>query len=374
MKIGIITFWTSKDNYGQLLQCFALQQYLRKNGHEPYLIRYKERPKEKASFKFSNLLKNIIKLPQYVSWFLNEKRRQRNADKYNKQEANVDRHFDAFIHDYITTSEQLYTDDDLHNTPPIADAYICGSDQVWGGEWAYYLDFAPDNKPKIAYAPSLGGLTSFSQDYEDKMKKLLMRFNFVGMREQSGVDVCHRLGRKDAVKVVDPTLLLTQKDYDKIRINTKQTEQKPYLFAYILGNPMACDMKDVYDYAHKRGLEVKYATSGNVDDYDHIYPQIGEWIDLIANAEIIVTNSFHGTVFSLIYNKPFITVLLNNGFERMNTRVVELLKNTGLSNRIYNGDFFIISDGVSFDKFEEYHCNEERFSFKHINIALKNNT
>ena len=58
----------------------------------------------------------------------------------------------------------------------------------------------------------------------------------------------------------------------------------------------------------------------------------------------------------------------------MNTRVVELLKNTGLSNRIYNGDFFIISDGVSFDKFEEYHCNEERFSFKHINIALKNNT
>lgn len=374
MKIGIITFWTSKDNYGQLLQCFALQQYLRKNGHEPFLIRYKESPKEEASFKISNLLKYILKFPKYVSWFLNEKRRQRNANKYNRQAGNVDRNFDAFIHDNITTSKQLYTDEDLHNTPPIADAYICGSDQVWGGDWAYYLDFAPENKTKIAYAPSLGGLTSFSQDYEEKMKKLLLRFDFIGMREQSGVDVCHRLGRKDAVKVVDPTLLLTQADYNKIRINTKQPGQKPYLFAYILGNPMICEMQEVYRYAQKRGLEVKYATSGKADDYEHIYPQIGEWIDLIANADVIITNSFHGTVFSLIYNRPFITIPLKNGYERMNTRVTELLESADLKNRIYNGTFSKISSLVDFTAFNNYRYKEEQntasYLFNNLNKSL----
>ena len=366
MKIGIITFWTSKDNYGQLLQCFALQQYLRKNGHEPFLIRYKESSREEASFKFSNLLKYILRFPQYLSWYLNEKRIQRNANKYNKQVASVNRYFDVFIREYITTSKHIYTDENIYKTPPVADAYICGSDQVWGGDWVYYLDFAFDNKPKIAYAPSLGGLSSFSHDYEEKLRKLLQRFAFIGMREQSGVDVCHRLGRKDAVKVVDPTLLLTQEDYNKIRINTKQQGDKPYLFAYILGNPMTCEIEDVYEYARKRGLEVKYTTSGKADDYEHIYPQIGEWIDLIANADVIVTNSFHGTVFCLIYNKPFITIPLKSGYERMNTRVTELLEAVGLKNRIYNGNLYKISSSVDFTAFNNYRYQEEQKSASYL--------
>lgn len=87
------------------------------------------------------------------------------------------------------------------------------------------------------------------------MRELLTRFSFIGMREQSGVDVCHRLGRMDAVKVVDPTLLLTQTDYDRLRINTKSLAQKPYLFAYILGNPMDFDMRDIYVYAKNVDLK-----------------------------------------------------------------------------------------------------------------------
>lgn len=371
MKIGIITFWTTKDNYGQILQCFALQQFLRNKGHQPFLIRYKEANVAKASFKLNNVLKYIMKFPSYVSWYMKEKERKRNADKYAKSTINVNRHFDQFMKDFVACTEQIYTKDMLLSDPPLADAYICGSDQVWGGDWAYYLDFAPDDKPLIAYAPSLGGITSFSSDYERKMRELLTRFSFIGMREQSGVDVCHRLGRMDAVKVVDPTLLLTQTDYDRLRINTKSLAQKPYLFAYILGNPMDFDMRDIYVYAKKRGLEVKYATSGKADDYEHIYPQIGEWIDLIANAEIVVTNSFHGTVFSLIYNKPFITILLNKGYERMNTRVLELLKCANLTNRIYDGDLMKFTESVNFSSFNGYRLMEEQQSSSYLSIYIK---
>lgn len=371
MKVGIITFWTTKDNYGQILQCFALQQYLRNIGQSPFLIRYKDTPRSGASFKWSKVLKYMLRLPMYVSWFFSEKQKQYNALQYQKKVANIDRHFDEFLKENVDYTEQIYTENTIRNTPPLADAYICGSDQIWGGDWAYYLDFAPDEKPKIAYAPSLGGLTSFSPAYEDKMSELLKRFAFIGMREQTGVEVCHRLGYKDAVKVVDPTLLLTRMDYDKVRKSTKKTGQKPYLFAYILGNPMDCEMKDVYAYAKKHGLEVKYATSGKADDYEHIYPQVGEWIDFIANAEIVVTNSFHGTVFSLIYNKPFVTILLNNGFERMNTRVLELLECSGLKNHIYNGKFENIPLKVDFSKFEEYCAEQRMYSQKIISSALQ---
>lgn len=109
-----------------------------------------------------------MKFPSYVSWYMKEKERKRNADKYAKSTINVNRHFDQFMKDFVACTEQIYTKDMLLSDPPLADAYICGSDQVWGGDWAYYLDFAPDDKPLIAYAPSLGGITSFSSDYERK--------------------------------------------------------------------------------------------------------------------------------------------------------------------------------------------------------------
>lgn len=370
MKIGIITFWTTKDNYGQILQCFALQQYLRNHGHEPFLIRYMDSPKEAASFKWNNLFKYIIQFPKYISWFITQKLRQHSIYKYTQETVNINRQFDMFINEHIAHTESIYTEESIKEAP-LADAYICGSDQVWGGDWAYYLDFAPDDKLKIAYAPSLGGLTSFAQEYEEYMTILLQRFAFIGMREQSGVEVCHRLGRKDAVKVVDPTLLLTKADYDKIRIAAIKNCQKPYLFAYFLGNPVACDMKDVYAYAKSKGLEVKYVTSGQVDGYEHIYPQIGEWIDLIANAEVVITNSFHGTVFSLIYETPFITIPLNRGFERMNTRVIELLDCANLKNRLYQDSFDTMSDEVDFTVFRNYRKNQEEISTSYLNPIIK---
>lgn len=366
MTIGIITFWQSKENYGQILQSFALQEYLRKQGHQPTLIRYRDTKKSEPSFRFTRVFGYLKKFPVYVKWFISEKRRKRHEDRYKRAMADVDRKFSEFMEKYITHTDEVYTETSIIANPPAFDAYICGSDQIWGGDAPYYLNFVPEGNPRIAYAPSLGGLKSFAAEYEIMMTDLLSRFDFIGMREQSGVDTCHRLGRKDAVKVVDPTLLLKREDYDKLRPSefTDSSQSSPYILAYVLGNPMECDIVEIVEYARLLDLPLKYVTSsGQTDKYPHIYPTPGEWIDLIANASMVITNSFHGTVFSLIYHRPFITIPLNRGYERMNTRIDELLSECNLSRRVYRGSLNEIgAESVDFSSFDRYQATQEHFS------------
>lgn len=190
------------------------------------------------------------------------------------------------------------------------------------------------------------------------MKRLIHRLDFIGMREQSGVEVCKRLGRPDAVQVVDPTLLLDTKDYDKIRIPV--ATPKPYLFLYLLGNPIGYKTKYFYDYAASKGLNVVYvASQGKVDDYEKFPAQVGEWIELLANAEMVITNSFHCTVFSLIYHRRMITVPLVGGYERMNTRINELLRNAGLEDLILNKELeYYQQDDWDFSGFDLYKNSE----------------
>lgn len=218
MKIGVVTFWQSKDNYGQHLQSFALQTYLKKMGHEPFLIRYKENPQQSAHFQLKNICKYVTKMPTYIKFILNQRKEKQNAVVWQQQGGQEQRNLHGFLADNVMLTS-IMTEQELLANPPQADAYICGSDQIWAGPAPYYLSFAPDDAKKIAYAPSLGGLTHFKSEYEAMMIRLMKRLDFIGMREQSGVEVCHRLGFKEAVKVVDPTLLLRKEDYDKIKCN-----------------------------------------------------------------------------------------------------------------------------------------------------------
>lgn len=371
MRIGVITFSTSKDNYGQLLQCFAMQNYLRNQGHDVFLIRYQNNITAKASFKITRTFTYLRKLPLYISFFLTQQTNKKNKNIYGNDSANERRKFNQFIIDNLVTTERVYTEDELNTNPPSADAFICGSDQIWGGDLSYFLSFAPDETRKLAYAPSFGGRTEFSPEYEKTIKQLLARFDFIGVREQSGVDVCHRLGFPDAVKVIDPTLLLSITDYDKIRISTHH--KRPYIFLYLLGNPMICKVPEIYSFAKHEGLEVIYVGSqGQNDAYEKEYPQIGEWIDLIANAELVITNSFHCSVFSLIYQKKFITIPLNKGFERMNGRIDELLKSADLEFARFKGDFKHIYHNIyNFETFNRYQKQEIEKSHKYLNNVLK---
>ena len=369
MKVGVITFSFSKDNYGQILQCYALQEFLKKEGHDPFLIRYQESPQRvDVGFKWKNITKYIVNLSQYIHWYWTQRAIIRNNVEYVKQVDFDKRGFEQFITQHIHVTH-VYTKEMIEQDPPQAEAYICGSDQIWGGNWIYYLSFAPEDAIKIAYAPSLGGITSFAPQYEEKMKSLLSRFSRIGMRERSGVETIKRMGF-NAEKVIDPTLLLDRNDYAGI---VKQSDRSsPYAFVYLLGNPIDLSIVDISSFVASNGWEMVYvASQGRADQFAKLNPTIEEWLGLIAKAEIVITNSFHCVAFSLIFSRPFISIPLSHGFERMNTRISDLLCECKMEAQIQSKELKFIQP--DFSTFQLYVAKEQKHSIAFLSILNHNN-
>jgi hypothetical protein len=336
MKIGIMTFWWSDDNYGQILQCYALQKYLRNAGHDAYLIRYDPRNDYEKTPALRKVIKafNPVKLVRYI-WYKIKKR-----TIYDRLAIiNTTRNFEDFREKYIKQSEKIYFSyQELLEDPPESDMYIVGSDQVWNPDFlsskkntnrvkAYFLDFGDTGKKQIAYAASFGKEQT-ADDFIREITPLLKKFDYVSVREKSGVDICRQCGVK-AEWVPDPTMLLNADDY-RILFKNEQSvlPGKPYLFLYLLGNKTKLSIKAVYQWAKEKKLEVVYV-SGNaqVDNYKKVCATIPQWISLIDNAEYVLTNSFHGCVFSLIFQKPFIPIMLTGkDVSGMNTRLTSLFE------------------------------------------------
>lgn len=369
MKIGVITFSQTKDNYGQILQCYAMQKYLQKLGHEPFLIQYQQPVAQKASFKIYNIIKYILHFGTYVKWFFNNKKLQKQKYAYESSTKDVDRHFSQFLKDNIELTK-IYTKQQLFDNPPIADAYVCGSDQIWKCDDIFYLSFAPKTALRIAYAPSFGGEVSFAKETENMIKRELSLFSFLGIREEDGVKLCHRLGFSNAMKVVDPTLLLSSGDYNIVKTEIKDSN---FIFVYLLGNPTDCSIDEIQKFAKTIGKKVVYVCSqGRHDIYDKTYATIGEWLGYLSKADIVITNSFHCVVFSLIYNRQFVSLPLNKGFEKMNGRIKDLLGKIGLEDRIWNHNLSeICSKTVRFDKFEEFVKVEKEKTMQNLTKVLK---
>ncbi len=334
MKIGIITYWTSNDNYGQALQCWALQEFLRKNGHKPFLIRYSRKNPIKSKITLSKVVRILFHLPKYIKLRDIAQKKQ----KYYQTTNNEPRRFEAFKEQYLDKTEIIYNEKTIKENPPKSDYYICGSDQIWGEDEIYYLNFLPKGAKKIAYAVSMATeMKNRDDEFKSKMKEWLSDFIFIGTRENAGINACKMVGIEGAQQVVDPTLLLDRHDYDHIRKHYPINQ--PYILLYLIGNPIDMDVKEVYGYAEEKGLKVVYvAVQGQMDEYEKSYPEIGQWIDLVANAELVVTNSFHGTVFSLIYQKPFVAIPLSKPLTTKNVRLMDLLEQTGTSSLLYQGN------------------------------------
>lgn len=367
MRVGVITYSYTQDNYGQILQCYALQKFLEKEGHTPYLIRYKgESQLDTTGFKPKRLATYIAHFFSYAKWYYAKRKSERDRVRYERNTNYARRNFSGFLKSYVKTTEP-FTPKSIEEDPPQADAYICGSDQIWGGDKAYYLSFAPDDAIKIAYAPSLGGITRFDPEYEQLMRGLLERFNKIGMREQSGVETIKQLGF-EAEKVVDPTLLLTAEDYKTI--STPVMQQSKYAFVYLLGNSIDVSVKKIRNFVRKQGLDMVYVVSqGRSDSLPKEDLTIGEWLGHIANAEVVITNSFHCVVFSLIFRRKFISIPLSRGFERMNTRIEELLKECGMSHHIQGKGFKI--ESTDYSRFDAYVESERKHTKDFLKILKK---
>lgn len=362
MKIGIVTFWKSNDNYGQILQAYALYKYLQLRGHECYIIKYLEERNTTFFSRIITVFKIIISVKKLQS-FIKAKRQYQNIKEIKIE----DRFFDDFRKKYMRFSKE-YLHSELINNPPKADAYVCGSDQIWGSlDSIMYLSFAPKNCKKIAFAPSFGGLVP---DFyvKNKIKNYLKSFDLISCRELSGVDLCKSLGRSDALHFPDPTLMHNVDIYDELTIANKQ--KKPYIFVYLLGNDMQFNTQHIFDFANKNDLDIVFVTGQNgiFNDFEKRPATIEEWITYIKHANYVITNSFHGTVFSILFHKKFITIPLIGAHSRMNVRIYELLKKYCLEERLYKGDLDALHNNIDYSTFELLQ-NEE---IQDVNKVLKN--
>ena len=342
LKIGILTFWWSNDNYGQLLQCYALQKYLRDAGYEAFLIRYIKNNDVPKTSLIIRILKglNPIRLYKHFEYIVNLKKSIKEEKKYN-------RHFDDFRKNYIVQSEKIYTSyEQLKENPPEADIYIVGSDQVWNLNFsnrlsevkklihAYFLDFGNPSVKRMSYAASWSR-NDLTSEIAEEIRPLLKKFNYVSVREKNGIELCKKCGYDKAEFRCDPTLLNDASCYRNLYKNNISAKQnKKYIFVYRLSNPCDFDIASIYKWAAERNLEVIYVPGNNFyDKYKKTFATIEDWLYLIDNAEYVITNSFHCCVFSLLFKKKFAVVPLTGNLKGMNTRLDTLFKRFNIEPR-----------------------------------------
>lgn len=352
MRIGIVTYWSSSDNYGQQLQCYALQKYLIGLGHDAYLIKYMPT----SHIPLWRRIARSVKYRLLVSSEQKEKDRNTKLISEKNKLLNCRRGFKEFRDKYIKSTEIVYRNiKELRNNPPAADIYICGSDQVWNNSLSdpdtagWFLDFGKPTVKRVSYAASIGRDIDSSEI--NRFTKYLKNFNAISVREQKAYALCHQLGFDESIIAIDPTLLLNSSDYDSIAIDSNGADVagKPYVFIYTLNIRTAEEIywDDFQKIIAEDGLQIRSVSSSGYLPARELLPgvqneqaTIPEWLSLIKHSEYVITTSFHGVVFCLLYHKPFYAVLLNNEYSKGNDRIISLLESLDLS-------FLIISNKES---------------------------
>lgn len=180
----------------------------------------------------------------------------------------------------------------------------------------------------------------------------MQAFDFITVRESKGIDLATECGRKDAVKVLDPTFLLSSKEYDKFAVTPPKNES--YILIYLLGGEIEKPVAEIEKYCKEKGYRVMYVESqGRDEKCSKIFPTVEEWIGLVSHASYVITNSFHGMAFSIIYHKPFLVFPLVGLMEGMNGRVVDLSNTFSLENRVYDGNMDILFEPISWMQTDE---------------------
>ena len=311
------------NNYGSILQYYALQQYLARLGVEAYWIRF--------MFPTSQMVKELVRksLSELRHGF-----RLKNVCLHVRTQIG----FRRFMHDKCHVSVLKYDSlDKLKENPPKADIYITGSDQVWGG-WLEpnYLIFAPKEKKRIAYAVSFGK-RELTKEHQNNIQNWVRRFDAVSVRESSGVEICRKMG-VEAVHLLDPTLLIDDKDY--LPADAVRMEKHKYVFCYFINehNPDNLRITDIESFCSGLGAKLKIT---GIEGPETIVPSQyicqyapEEWLNHYKYADYVFTNTFHGTVFSIIFRKKFCVLLQKEFSEKQNERLFSVLNMFGLQDRV----------------------------------------
>lgn len=326
-KVAIMT-WHTHENFGTALQAGATNIVLESLGYESDLIQYIPKPKI-TDASFSDLIwrcKNKAKFiidPVYASSERSE-------------------YFKEFLKKSAGYSATCTSFPELHDLNEIYDAFICGSDQVWTPIYfdsKYFLDFVENPNKMIAYAPSMGTSKIENLFIREKMKNLISRFKHLSIREQQGAKIIKELTGQDAKVVLDPTLLMTAAQWDShIKESECEKIQGEYIVCYFLGEANKY-MNYVKALSKKMGIPYYVIPVKVKQKNSNCVPfEVGpcEFVSLIKNAKYVVTDSFHGTAFSVNYNVPFTVFkrFKDNDPKNENSRIYSFLNMFGLDERL----------------------------------------
>mgnify|MGYP001369123238 CR=1 FL=1 len=323
-RIGIITL-NGYFNYGNRLQNYALQEVLKSYGFlvETILVKVQKEEKEKGeNYKIELILKYIKSILKFVLRYKrHEKIRTQRFLEFSKKHIHET---DFFIFENNVPSEVVSK----------YDFFVTGSDQVWNPEYngmssVYFLTFAPKSK-RISYAASFG-ISDLPNESIQKYKKWLSEIKYLSVREEAGAKIVKELTGRDAEVHLDPTLLLTKEEWMCISRESPNKPKAKYILTYFLGNISEVRQKIINDIAEEYQLEV--VSLANIKDKRTYIADPSEFLDYIDSAELILTDSFHGSVFSILFEKPFI-VFEREGHEKpMTSRLDTLLSKFQLQSR-----------------------------------------
>lgn len=356
MRVSIIT-QPLFVNYGGILQNHSLQTVLRRLGHEPLTVNVPPRPVRKEEWKdYIKSIRNLIyKLRgNYSVPFLN-------PHTFAVKERELSFPQRDFIGKYINKKDvkDPFTSATVTECP--ADLWIVGSDQVWRSWCNRYIeneffDFLDDETPRIAYAASFGtDKWEIPEDKTSHIKELAKKFKAISVREESGLKLCKDYLDLDAVHVLDPTMLLSGEDYLALTSDDDYPKGR-YIATYVLdhskekGNIIKSESKE-------KNLPVEKVGVMHKDRFD----SIESWLATIAHAEYVITDSFHGTVFSLLFNRP-VKVLGNN--VRGNSRLQSLYE---LLNLVPDSEGFIYLGSDNIYKLNSLREKSLNFLKNHLN-------
>lgn len=341
-KIGVVT-WYEGPNYGTVLQALAMQLFLKKNGYDSYLFNY-DVPYVVNKKNKKNLNEIINKLLlRFYMFFYKKELNKKNNDLKNiiLNNCQMTKHISC-EKDYVEIANQFNT-------------IIYGSDQIWNPDWfhPYYYGYFDSIKSKlISYASSFG-VNEIPLEKVGDLKIALTKFDSISVREENGLNIIKGILKKESTLVLDPTFLLDKKDWEELCDDSK-TPDSDYILCYMLTDNTN-HWKAIKKFAKRKKMKLCIIPYGGFSFLNKknivVDTNIGNFLDLIKNAKYVITDSFHCSVFSIIFEKKLILFERHNSSKSnsQNSRLYNLMNMVNIDNFILKYNSKIIYDNYKID-------------------------
>lgn len=377
MKKVAIVNRTNLKNYGSVLQVYALYEAVKNLGYDVEVIWETGSLSKNYDFRLNKIVSTCLKLLTHPSLIKSTFSSLRYVQKNVISEKTVQL-FEHFVNNHI--KRKFYPSNMMNENDVgvIYDKFICGSDQIWCTTTLYidplmYLQFVPQKK-RIAYAPSLG--RDYIPNYSKReMKLYITDIPHVSVREYLGQKLIRELTGRNVPVVLDPTLLISREKWDTIKIIHNHFDD--YILCYFLSTPTKETQQKILNFIKKKGKAV-IALNSRFDFFENevtvLYPDCGpqEFIGYISNADYILTDSYHGMLFSIIYQRQFLSIAREYGEFDQSSRQLSVLEMFDLKDRYCTSKDAINEDIIDYEVVKKKMSFEKKKSLQYLKIALEN--